>query len=223
MVSGGCSERARPRVSARRRSTASDLTTGTGGHQTRGATGSSLRFKAPMLTINDDKNTQGPCNRGKLFYLDPEAGGAGCYCRQEWEAYYWAPLDQCFEQESPGPCQEGQYFAYNATSRQTECNCFKNHVYSPSSRSCVELFTQGNIRVNPCVHVYRESLCQARVRPGWWLSRTPPPRSWPVTVAPTWPPTTGPPPGGVTPSTARGPASPGSSSGETKMRGWDYR
>jgi len=87
--------------------------------------------------------TQGPCNRGKLFYLDPEAGGAGCYCRQEWEAYYWAPLDQCFEQESPGPCQEGQYFAYNATSRQTECNCFKNHVYSPSSRSCVELFTQG--------------------------------------------------------------------------------
>ena len=56
MASGGCSERARPRVSARRRSTASDLTTGTGGHQTRGATGSSLRFKAPMLTINDDKN-----------------------------------------------------------------------------------------------------------------------------------------------------------------------
>ena len=87
--------------------------------------------------------SQGPCNRGKLFYLDPEAGGAGCYCRQEWEAYYWAPLDQCFEQESPGPCQEGQYFAYNATSRQTECNCFKSHVYSPSSRSCVELFTQG--------------------------------------------------------------------------------
>ena len=87
--------------------------------------------------------SQGPCNRGKLFYLDPEAGGAGCYCRQEWEAYFWAPLDQCFEQESPGPCQEGQYFAYNATSRQTECNCFKSHVYSPSSRSCVELFTQG--------------------------------------------------------------------------------
>ena len=46
-------------------------------------------------------------------------------------------------QESPGPCQEGQYFAYNSTSRQTECNCFKNHVYSPSSQSCVELFTQG--------------------------------------------------------------------------------
>ena len=46
-------------------------------------------------------------------------------------------------QESPGPCQEGQYFAYNSTSRQTECSCFKNHVYSPSSQSCVELFTQG--------------------------------------------------------------------------------
>ena len=68
---------------------------------------------------------QGPCQRGKLFYLDPDQGGSGCHCRQDWEAYYWAPLDQCFEQESPGPCREGQYFAYNATSRQTECSCFK--------------------------------------------------------------------------------------------------
>ena len=92
-----------------------------------------------ILTIH----LQGPCGRGKLFYLDPEAGGAGCYCKQDWEAYYWAPLNQCFEQESPGPCQEGQYFAYNVSSRVTECNCFKNHVYSPSSQSCIELFTQG--------------------------------------------------------------------------------
>ena len=44
-----------------------------------------------------------------------------------------------------------------------------------------------------------------------------------MTAAPTWPPTTGPPPGGVTPSTARGPASPGSSSGEMREDGMDFR
>ena len=86
---------------------------------------------------------QGPCQRGKLFYLDPDQGGSGCHCRQDWEAYYWAPLDQCFEQESPGPCREGQYFAYNVTSRKTECSCFKSHVFSPSTGGCVELETQG--------------------------------------------------------------------------------
>ena len=38
-----------------------------------------------------------------------------------------------------------------------------------------------------------------------------------MTAGLTWPPTTGPLPGGVTPSTARDPASPGSSSGEIEM------
>jgi hypothetical protein len=39
------------------------------------------------------------------------------FCK-DWEAYYWAPLGECFEQESRGPCQEGQYFSFNLTSRQ---------------------------------------------------------------------------------------------------------
>ena len=87
--------------------------------------------------------TQGPCEVGKLFYLDTDAGGSGCHCRQDWDAYYWAPLGQCFEQESPGPCSAGQYFAYNVTSHQTECSCFKNHVYSARSQTCVEVGTRG--------------------------------------------------------------------------------
>jgi hypothetical protein len=37
---------------------------------------------------------------------------------KDWEAYYWAPLGECFEQESRGPCQEGQYFSFNLTSRK---------------------------------------------------------------------------------------------------------
>ena len=46
------------------------------------------------------KNFQGPCEEGKLFYLDSAAGGSGCHCRRDWAAYYWEPLDQCFEQAS---------------------------------------------------------------------------------------------------------------------------
>ena len=68
---------------------------------------------------------------GKLFYLDPDSGKTGCDCRPEWEAYYYAVNDKCYEQESKGPCPVGQYFAYNATSRTTECSCFKNFVYNP--------------------------------------------------------------------------------------------
>ena len=54
---------------------------------------------------------------GKLFYLDTDEGGTGCYCKQEWNVYYWNQTQECFEQESPGPCPSGQYFAYNSTSR----------------------------------------------------------------------------------------------------------
>ena len=36
---------------------------------------------------------------------------------QEWDAYYWKETGECFEQESRGPCQEGQYFGYNTTTR----------------------------------------------------------------------------------------------------------
>ena len=54
---------------------------------------------------------------GKLFYLDTDEGGTGCYCKQEWNVYYWKQTQECFEQESPGPCPSGQYFAYNSTSR----------------------------------------------------------------------------------------------------------
>ena len=69
---------------------------------------------------------------GKLFYLDTDIGGTGCYCKPEWNVYYWKETNECFEQESPGPCPTGQYFAYNSTSRSTECNCFKNFVYDPT-------------------------------------------------------------------------------------------
>ena len=69
---------------------------------------------------------------GKLFYLDNDEGGTGCYCKPEWNVYYWNQTQECFEQESPGPCPAGQYFAYNSTSRSTECNCFKNYVFDPS-------------------------------------------------------------------------------------------
>jgi hypothetical protein len=37
---------------------------------------------------------------------------------KDWEAYFWEPLGECYEQESRGPCQEGQYFAFNATARR---------------------------------------------------------------------------------------------------------
>ena len=69
---------------------------------------------------------------GKLFYLDNDEGGTGCYCKPEWNVYYWNQTQECFEQESPGPCPSGQYFAYNTTSRSTECNCFKNYVFDPT-------------------------------------------------------------------------------------------
>jgi hypothetical protein len=49
-----------------------------------------------------------------FLYLKPPTV---TFCK-DWEAYYWAPLGECFEQESRGPCQEGQYFSFNLTSRQ---------------------------------------------------------------------------------------------------------
>ena len=64
--------------------------------------------------------------------MDNDEGGTGCYCKPEWNVYYWNQTQECFEQESPGPCPAGQYFAYNSTSRSTECNCFKNYVFDPS-------------------------------------------------------------------------------------------
>lgn len=80
---------------------------------------------------------------GKLFYLDTDAGGTGCHCKPEWQVYYYNNTGECYEQESPGPCPVGQYFAYNTTSRTTECSCFKNFVYHPSEGTCVELNTRG--------------------------------------------------------------------------------
>ena len=80
---------------------------------------------------------------GKLFYFDTTIGDTGCYCKPEWEAYYWDQTQECFEQESPGPCPAGQYFAFNTTSRYTECNCFKNFVYEPSQGTCIEQFIRG--------------------------------------------------------------------------------
>ncbi len=35
---------------------------------------------------------------GKLFYLDPDAGGTGCHCRPDWSVYYWGETGECFEQ-----------------------------------------------------------------------------------------------------------------------------
>ena len=96
---------------------------------------------------------------GKLFYLDPETGTTGCHCRPDWSVYYWTQTGQCFEQESPGPCPPGMYFAFNASSGTTECNCFKNFVrldnddasieandlnaVASVGSKCVELGTQG--------------------------------------------------------------------------------
>ena len=51
-----------------------------------------------MVTIPEF--SQGPCRKGKLFYLDPDTGKTGCDCRPEWEAYYYAVNDKCYEQES---------------------------------------------------------------------------------------------------------------------------
>ncbi len=90
---------------------------------------------------------------GKLFYLDPGAGGTGCHCRKDWPVYYWPATGECFEQESPGPCGQGRYFAYNATLRETECACFKNFAPMPVSAEggedegnteCVELLTRAH-------------------------------------------------------------------------------
>ncbi len=91
---------------------------------------------------------------GKLFYLDPDAGGTGCHCRRDWSVYHWAPTDECFEQESPGPCATGRYFAYNASAGRTECACFKNFVPlrkeeeeeqgEGDETACVELHTRAH-------------------------------------------------------------------------------
>lgn len=82
---------------------------------------------------------------GKLFYLDPDAGGTGCHCRPDWSVYHWPETGECFEQESPGPCPPGQYFAYNSTAGRAACACFKNFVPDPSAGpgqpACVELHT----------------------------------------------------------------------------------
>ena len=80
---------------------------------------------------------------GKLFYLNHEKSGTGCHCQPEWDVYYYKQTGQCYEQESKGPCPVGQYFAYNATSRSTECSCFKNFVYTPDKGTCIEQYTQG--------------------------------------------------------------------------------
>lgn len=87
--------------------------------------------------------SQGPCKKGKLFYLDTERSGTGCYCQPEWDVYYYKQTGKCYEQESKGPCPVGQYFAYNATSRSTECSCFKNFVYTQDKGTCIEQYTQG--------------------------------------------------------------------------------
>ena len=50
-------------------------------------------------------------------------------------------------QESPGPCSAGRYFAYNSTSGQTECACFKNFVEGGGGgpkAPCVELHTRAH-------------------------------------------------------------------------------
>ena len=75
--------------------------------------------------------------------MDTERSGTGCYCQPEWDVYYYKQTGKCYEQESKGPCPVGQYFAYNATSRSTECSCFKNFVYTPDKSTCIEQYTQG--------------------------------------------------------------------------------
>ena len=80
---------------------------------------------------------------GKLFYLDGDKNGSGCYCKDSWKAYYHKETGGCYEQESKGPCPKGQYFAFNATSGSTECNCFKNFAYNPADGTCVEKYTRG--------------------------------------------------------------------------------
>jgi len=87
--------------------------------------------------------SQGPCKKGKLFYLDGDKNGSGCYCKDSWKAYYHKETGGCYEQESKGPCPKGQYFAFNATSGSTECNCFKNFAYNPADGTCVEKYTRG--------------------------------------------------------------------------------
>ena len=74
--------------------------------------------------------------------MNTETGQTGCHCNPDWAVYYWRSTDECYEQESPGPCPAGQYFAYNTTSKTTECNCFKNFVYHPQEGTCIEQFTQ---------------------------------------------------------------------------------
>ena len=80
---------------------------------------------------------------GKLFYLDGDKNGSGCYCKESWKAYYHKETGGCYEQESTGPCPKGQYFAFNATSGYTECNCFKNFAFNPADGTCVEKYTRG--------------------------------------------------------------------------------
>ena len=97
---------------------------------------------------------------GKLFYLDKEKSGTGCKCQPDWNVYYYKQTGQCYEQESKGPCPVGQYFAYNATSRSTECSCFKNFVYTPDRKTCIEQYTQGQCPEGQVCKSLRISHCK---------------------------------------------------------------
>jgi len=81
---------------------------------------------------------------GKLFYLDPSAGGTGCHCRRDWRAHYWPATGGCYEQESPGPCAPGRYFAYDARARKAVCACFRSHAPRPDVGDCVELGSKAH-------------------------------------------------------------------------------
>ena len=102
--------------------------------------------------------------KGKLFYLDTDRGGTGCHCKPEWNVYYWPQTQECFEQESPGPCPAGQYFAYNSTSRTTECNCFKNYVFDPTQgilvKGCVSVISMSfSFLVGTCLEQFTRGPC----------------------------------------------------------------
>ena len=97
---------------------------------------------------------------GKLFYLDTERSGTGCYCQPEWDVYYYKQTGKCYEQESKGPCPVGQYFAYNATSRSTECSCFKNFVYTPDKGTCIEQYTQGQCPPGQVYYIQMKAIVQ---------------------------------------------------------------
>ncbi|CAG0882672.1 unnamed protein product [Darwinula stevensoni] len=101
-------------------------------------------FHDPQTKTCYRQYSQGPCPKGKLFYLDRVSGEIKCGCESTWKPYYWPGDGGCYEPKSEGPCPRGKYFHYDVGNGRTECRCFHNHVPDRKFPVCHEEFTRAD-------------------------------------------------------------------------------